>query len=81
MRVRGCCQFVFMSEKFFRGDEIMRGIAVVGIIIGIGLLVLLKIFQSSIPRISDPLTNNTLLIGFVLFAIIYGASQLRKNNK
>ena len=59
----------------------MKKGAIAGIIIGIGLLVLLKLFQKSIPRISDPLTNNILLIGLVLFAIIYGVSQLRKNIK
>ncbi|MEK5070024.1 hypothetical protein [Sporosarcina sp. FSL K6-1508] len=57
----------------------MKKVTVFGIIIGIGLLVLLKVFQHSIPRISDPLANYTILTGFVLIAIIYGASQLRKN--
>ncbi len=59
----------------------MSKATVAGIIIGIGLLVLLKVFQDSIPRITDPLTNKLILIGFVLFAIIYGVSQLRKNKK
>ncbi|WP_313894500.1 hypothetical protein [Psychrobacillus sp.] len=59
----------------------MKKATVVGVIIGIGLLVLLKVFQDSIPRIRDPLTNYIILIGFVLFAIIYGASRLRKANK
>ena len=54
---------------------------VAGMIIGIGLLILLKVFQDSIPRITDPLMNILILIGFVLFAIIYGVSQLRKNMK
>ncbi len=56
----------------------MRKATVVGIIIGIGLLVVLKVFQHSIPRNSDPLSNTLILIGFILFGIIYGASQLRK---
>ena len=54
---------------------------VAGIIISIGLLILLKVFQHSIPRITDPLTNYIILTSFILFAIIYGASQLRKSNK
>ncbi|WP_342512411.1 hypothetical protein MKY34_17575 [Sporosarcina sp. FSL K6-1522] len=57
----------------------MKKTAVIGIIIGIGLVVLLKVFQSSIPRISDPLTNYIILIGFVFFIIIFGGAQLRKN--
>lgn len=57
----------------------MKKTAVIGIIIGIGLVVLLKIFQSSIPRISDPLTNYMVLIGFALFVIIFGRAQLRRN--
>ncbi|WP_438347055.1 hypothetical protein ACP8HI_15140 [Paenibacillus sp. FA6] len=56
----------------------MKKVTFAGIIFAIGLLVLLKVFQNSIPRISDPLTNILVIIGFVLFAIIYGASQLRK---
>ncbi|MCG7336099.1 hypothetical protein MHZ95_12575 [Sporosarcina sp. ACRSM] len=59
----------------------MSKAAVAGMIIGIGLLILLKVFQDSIPRITDPLTNILILIGFVLFAIIYGVSQLRKKNE
>ncbi|MBE1554682.1 hypothetical protein [Sporosarcina limicola] len=59
----------------------MKKATVAGIIIGIGLLIFLKVFQNSIPRITDPLTNIIVLTGFVLSAIIYGVSQLRKNNK
>ncbi|MFC5591408.1 hypothetical protein ACFPRA_21205 [Sporosarcina soli] len=59
----------------------MSKATVAGIIIGIGLLILLKVFQDSIPRITDPLTNILILIGFVLLAIIYGVSRLRKNKK
>ena len=50
----------------------MKKGAIAGIIIGIGLLVLLKVFQSSIPRISDPLTNNIVFTGFALFVITMG---------
>ena len=59
----------------------MKRATVAGLIIGIGLLVLLKVFQQSIPRISNPLTNYIILTGFVLFVIIYGATRLRKNKK
>ncbi|OPA79393.1 hypothetical protein BVG16_09950 [Paenibacillus selenitireducens] len=59
----------------------MKRVTFAGVIFAIGLLVLLKVLQNSIPRISDPLTNIFVFIGFVLFAIVYGASQLRKNNK
>ena len=59
----------------------MKKATVGGLIIGIGLLVLLKVFQHSIPRISDPLTNYIILIGFVLLVIIFGATRLRKSTK
>lgn len=54
---------------------------VFGIIIGIGVLIILKVFQDSIPRNSDPLSNKLIIIGFVVFAIFYGLSQLRKKSK
>ncbi|MFJ7933325.1 hypothetical protein [Sporosarcina sp. NPDC096371] len=59
----------------------MRIATVVSIVIGIGMLVLLKVFQDSIPRNSDPQSNVLILIGFVLFVMIYGASRLRQNRK
>lgn len=59
----------------------MKKVTVAGLIIGIGVVVLLKVFQHSIPRISDPLTNYIILTGFVLFVIIFGATRLRKNIK
>ncbi|MEG0261089.1 MAG: hypothetical protein RR595_12315 [Lysinibacillus sp.] len=59
----------------------MKKVSIVGIIMGIGLLTFLKVSQNSIPRISDPLTNYIILIGVVLFAILYGVSQLKKNRK
>lgn len=59
----------------------MKQVSIVGIILTVGLLVLLKVFQDSIPRINEPITNILIFIGFVIFAILYGASQLRKKNK
>ncbi|MGW6151185.1 hypothetical protein ACWFN4_27985 [Bacillus mycoides] len=59
----------------------MKQVSIVGIIFTVGLLVFLKVFQGSIPRINEPITNILIFIGFVIFAIIYGASQLRKKNK
>ncbi|MFD2131488.1 hypothetical protein ACFSKI_09745 [Pseudogracilibacillus auburnensis] len=47
----------------------------------IGLLILIKVFQDSIPRNSDLLTNIIVPIAFVIFVSIYGASELRKNKK
>lgn len=59
----------------------MKQISIIGIILTIGALVILKVFQVSIPRISEPITNILVFIGFVIFAIIYGISQIKKNNK
>lgn len=59
----------------------MKKGVIAGIIIGIGLLVLLKVFQSSVPRISDPLTNIIVFTGFALCLIIYGISRLRREKK
>ena len=59
----------------------MKKGTVIGISIGIGVLVLLKVFQDSIPRITDPLTNIIVFTGLVLSSIIYGVSRSRKNNK
>lgn len=59
----------------------MKQVSIIGIIFTVGLLVFLKVFQDSIPRINEPITNILIFIGFVTFAIIYGASQLRKKDK
>ena len=58
----------------------MKKVTIAGIVFAVGLLVLLKVFQNSIPRINDPITNILVFIGFVIFAIIYGVTQFRKNN-
>lgn len=58
----------------------MKKVTIVGIICAVGLFVLLKFFQNSIPKINDPLTNIIVFIGFVIFAVIYGVSQLRKSD-
>ncbi|MBO1004233.1 hypothetical protein [Pseudogracilibacillus auburnensis] len=59
----------------------MEKTSLVGVIITIGLLILIKVFQDSIPRVSDPLTNIIVLVAFVVFVIIYSASELRKSKK
>lgn len=39
----------------------------------------LKIFQDSIPKINEPITNIFVLVVFVISAVIYGVSRIRKN--
>ncbi|TCZ75684.1 hypothetical protein E0485_16425 [Paenibacillus albiflavus] len=58
----------------------MKQVSIIGIIFAVGVLVLLKVFQDSIPRISEPTTNIFVFIGFIIIAIIYGVSQHKKNN-
>ena len=59
----------------------MKKGTVIGISIGIGALVFLKVFQDSIPRITDPLTNIIVFMGLVVSSIIYGVSRTRKSSK
>ena len=59
----------------------MKKVSIAVIIFAVLLLVLLKVFQNSVPRISEPITNILIFIGFVIFAIIFGVSQLKKNNR
>lgn len=58
----------------------MKQVSIIGIIFTVGVLVLLKVFQDSIPRIDEPITNILIFLGFVIFAIIYGISQIRKKD-
>lgn len=53
----------------------MKHVSIIGIIFTVGLLVFLKVFQDSTPRISEPITNTLVFIGVVIFAIIYGMSK------
>lgn len=47
----------------------------------VGLLVLLKFFQDSIPRISEPKINMLVFIGVIIFFIIFGISQIKASEK
>lgn len=58
----------------------MKKVSILGVIFVVGLLILLKVFQDSIPRISDPTTNILILLLFVIFASIYGLSKVRKRS-
>lgn len=57
----------------------MKKVTIAGIIFAVGLLVLLKVFENSIPKINDPITNLIVFIGFAIFAVLYGVAQIRKN--
>lgn len=56
----------------------MNQLSFIGIIFTVALLIFLKIFQNAIPRINEPITNTFVFIGFVIFAILYGMSRIRK---
>lgn len=56
----------------------MKQVSIIGIVLAVGVLILLKIFQDSIPRIDEPITNILVFVGFVTFAIITAMSQVRK---
>lgn len=43
-------------------------------------VILFKIFQDSIPRITEPITNTVVLVGFVILAIVVGISQLTRSS-
>lgn len=66
------------EESVLRGEEIMRKGRVIGVVMMVGLVILLKVFQHSIPRITNLLSNIIMLTIFVLLAIIYGTFRLRK---
>lgn len=56
----------------------MKQIPIIGVIFVVVLVVLLKVFEDSIPRIGDPLTNILVLVLFGIVAVVYGVSQIRK---
>jgi len=56
----------------------MKQVSIIGIIFTVGVLIFLKTFQNSIPRINEPITNMLIFIGFIIFAILYGISRIRK---
>ncbi len=58
----------------------MKKSSVIAVICAVGLLVLLKMLGvgSSMIRISDPLSNNIVLIGAIILALVFGIAQLRK---
>ncbi|MFT9819354.1 hypothetical protein [Lysinibacillus sp. NPDC056185] len=56
----------------------MKQVSIIGIVFTIGVLICLKIFQDSISRIDEPITNIFVFVGFVFVAIIYGMSRFRK---
>ena len=58
----------------------MKPVSIIGVIFVVVLVVLLKVFEDSIPRISDPTTNILVLLLFVVFASVYGLSKVRKRS-
>lgn len=56
----------------------MKKVSIIGIILTVGLLVLLKVFQNSIPRIDEPISNALVFAGLIISAIIYGVSKIKK---
>lgn len=56
----------------------MKQVSIIGVIFVVVLLVVLKVFEDAIPKISDPLTNILVLVLFGIFAVVYGISQMRK---
>jgi hypothetical protein len=56
----------------------MKAKVIIGIILMAGAFICFKIFEDSIPKINEPITNIVVFVGFVTFAIVYGLSQIRK---
>ena len=56
----------------------MKPLAIIGIILTLGLVVILKIFQVPIPKNNEPITNISVLVIMVIFAVIYVISIIRK---
>ncbi|WP_062200479.1 hypothetical protein [Massilibacterium senegalense] len=59
----------------------MKQVSIIGVIFTVGVLVFLKVFQDSVPRISEPISNTLVIFGFIIFVVLYGISQMKKNNK
>ncbi|MEG0438072.1 MAG: hypothetical protein RR587_02440 [Solibacillus sp.] len=59
----------------------MNKMKVAVIIIMLGLLVFLKIYLNSIPRISEPISNIVVFLGFLIAAIIFGMSKLKEDRE
>ncbi|MGE7624849.1 hypothetical protein ACQKMD_17915 [Viridibacillus sp. NPDC096237] len=59
----------------------MNKIKIATIVIAVGVLVFLKIFMDSVPRISEPISNTIVFVGFLIFVILLGTSQIKKNNE
>ncbi|MGE7674432.1 hypothetical protein ACQKMV_12730 [Lysinibacillus sp. NPDC094403] len=56
----------------------MKQVSIIGIIFTLVILIFLKIFQETIPRVNEPITNIIVFVGLVFFTIIYGMSRIRK---
>ena len=56
----------------------MSKVKIAKIVIVLGILILLKISFGSITRISEPISNTIVLCGFLIFAIFFGTSELKK---
>lgn len=56
----------------------MKQVSILGIILTVGVLILLKVFQDSIPRINNPITNILVFVGFVICVTLYVVSKIRK---
>lgn len=56
----------------------MKLLSTIVIILTVGVFIFLKIFQDSIPKINEPITNIFVLVVFVISAVIYGISRIRK---
>jgi Flp pilus assembly protein protease CpaA len=59
----------------------MSKVKIAKIVITLGVLVLLKIFMDSAPRISEPISNAVVFAGFLIFVIYYGISEIKKNDE
>ncbi|MFJ7734738.1 hypothetical protein ACIQ2D_00240 [Lysinibacillus sp. NPDC097287] len=58
----------------------MKKVSIMGVIFVVVILVLLKVFEDSIPKISDLLTNILILVLFGIVAVVYGVSQMSKRS-